>query len=466
MTSPPTILLRLTATQHERLRGHLFCPDGKESVAIALCGTRKSADRLVLSVHQIKLVPSSDCSMRSPTRVVWSVEPYVPWFAEAARKRMVILKLHSHPTGSRSFSALDDAADRALLRGLQRLASNDLGHASAIMLPDGELRARLLGTDGKMRFINRVTVVGDEVVDFDRPALGRRRLRDEATLRTAQMFGHGTVSKLSRMRVGVIGCSGTGSWVIEMLARLGVGELILVDPDRVERKNLNRIINSTAKDAAKRQLKVRIFCRAIGRVGLGTKVVPYPAQIMQRKVVEMLASCDFLFGCVDSADGRDAINRIAAFYNIPFIDVGVHLEADGRGGVQQVCAAVHYLIPDGSSLLSRHVISSEGVRAESLHRRAPKQYKALRKEGYIAGIKVDSPAVISINGFAATHGVNEMLARIHPFRRDPNREFRHQTFSLADGAWLRIDDGPPCPLLAKRAGRGDCTPLLDNAELS
>lgn len=41
---------------------------------------------------------------------------------------------------------------------------------------------------------------------------------------------------------------------------------------------------------------------------------------------------------------------------------------------------------------------------------------------------VGSPAVISINGFAATHAINEMLARLHPFRRDANSEFRYQTF--------------------------------------
>ena len=90
----------------------------------------------------------------------------------------------------------------------------------------------------------------------------------------------------------------------------------------------------------------------------------------------------------------------------------------------------------------------------------------MRNEGYIQGVNVDSPAVISINGFAASHAVNEMLARIHPFRRDSNSEFRLQTFSLGDGAWLRIEDGPACAYLSKRTGRGDCDPLLDNSELS
>ena len=52
--------------------------------------------------------------------------------------------------------------------------------------------------------------------------------------RHAQLFGSGTTRRLRELAVAVVGCSGTGSPVIEQLARLGVGRLVLVDPDRVE----------------------------------------------------------------------------------------------------------------------------------------------------------------------------------------------------------------------------------------
>jgi hypothetical protein len=464
MPSHEDIVLRLTAGQHTQLHQHLFPGDGKEAVALALCGTHRGARRTVLCVHSIKAVTNELCLERSAVQVTWPMEPFVPFFAEAARKGMAILKIHSHPSGYARFSGLDDKADRALLGSLAGLAPITPGHASAVMLPGGGIFARVFTAAKRFQRVERVTVVGDEVVHHG--VARKKATTDEAFLRTAQAFGRGTVSALNQMRVGVVGCSGTGSWVVEMLARLGVGELVLVDPDHVERKNLNRIVNSTASDAQSGRPKVRVFVRAVRRLGLGTQVRPFTADILQRKVVSALAGCDFLFGCVDSADGRDALNRIAAFYTIPYIDMGVHLQADGKGGVQQVVTAVHYLIPDGSSLLSRRVITAEQVRAESLRRRAPKQYAALRKEGYIQGVVVGSPAVISINGFVASHAVNEMLARLHPFRRDANSEFRHQTFSLADGAWLRVEDGPACPYLSKRVGRGDCRPLLDNSELA
>ena len=53
---------------------------------------------------------------------------------------------------------------------------------------------------------------------------------------------------LGRMSVCVIGVSGTGSIVAEQLARLGVGEIILIDFDKLEERNLNRILNSSLAD--------------------------------------------------------------------------------------------------------------------------------------------------------------------------------------------------------------------------
>ncbi|MGZ3387313.1 MAG: ThiF family adenylyltransferase, partial [Isosphaeraceae bacterium] len=81
------------------------------------------------------------------------------------------------------------------------------------------------------------------------------------------------------------------------------------------------------------------------------------------------------FGCMDGAEGRNLLNRLATFYCLPYFDVGVRLEADGHGGVSQVCGSVHYLQPGGSSLLSRGVIAAEDIEAEALRRTDPAEYE-------------------------------------------------------------------------------------------
>ena len=72
--------------------------------------------------------------------------------------------------------------------------------------------------------------------------------------------------------MAVVGCSGTGSPLIEQLARLGVGRIVIVDPDHVETKNLNRIVNSTREDAYLRRPKVEVLARAIAAMGFDTEL--------------------------------------------------------------------------------------------------------------------------------------------------------------------------------------------------
>lgn len=453
--------LRMTEEQRSALQAHLVAGDGLESVALAVCGVRRGFGRDVHCVHTLHLIPKEACE-RTPTSVTWPVELAVPAINEAIRRGGSILKLHSHPEGVDKFSARDDESDAAVFTAIANISDGAVAGMSALMTVDGRLFARAVSVAGKFAPA-MVTVVGDDIRFFGRDGIASA---DEATQRTRQAFGDKTTGILGSLRVGVVGCSGTGSWVVEMLARLGVGELVLVDPDSVERRNLNRILNSTARHARNGTKKVNVFKGSIAVIGMGTVVRVLPTDLAHAEVVHHLASCDIVVGCLDSADGRELLNRISTYYTIPYFDVGVRIDADGEGGVNQVCAAVHYLLPGGSSLLSRGVISADEVGAEAMRRTNPAQFESLKKEGYVRGAVVGAPAVISLNGFAASHAVNEILARLHPFRLDDNSEFRYQNLSLRDGAWLRIPDGAPCRVLGRKVGRGDCVPLVDNPALS
>lgn len=136
------------------------------------------------------------------------------------------------------------------------------------------------------------------------------------------------------------------------------------------------------------------------------------------------------------------------------------------GGVNQVCGSVHYLQPGGSSLLSRHVYSLEQVRAAGMMRTDPQQYQRLLDEGYLRGVQEDRPAVVQLNTLIASLAVNELLARLHPYRLDPNAEHAVTRISLSHGIFEHEADGEPCPVLSRHAGRGDVEPLLDWPELS
>ena len=457
-----TATLSLIQRQHAELLAHLFPGDGLEAVAVALCGHRRGSDRHRLLVRRLAPVPYDACQVRTPDRVTWNTDVLPPLLEEAAREGLAIVKIHGHAQPS-PFSAVDDYSDRALFPSIH--AWTDVGpHASAIMYPDGRMIGRLVDDSGRFHPLASVNIVGDDL-SFWAPERQAVPV-PEFGQRVAQTFGSGTYDRLRKLRIAVVGCSGTGSPLIEQLARNCVGSLVLVDPDYVEEKNLNRILNATMEDAQNRRPKVDVAARAILAMGLGTLVETHHRSLFDPDTVRAVAGCDVVFGCMDSVDGRHLLNKLATFYLVPYFDLGIRLEADGKGGVDQVVGTVHYLQPGGSSLLSRHVYTMEQVRAAGLFRTNPAVYRAQLKEGYIRGVQEDRPAVIQVNSLVASLAVNEFLARLHPYRLDPNADYAVHRLSVSHGIYEHEGDGEPCPMLARHVGRGDVAPLLDWAELS
>jgi len=464
------VTLRLTGTQHARLKDHLFPGDGKESVALALCGLNEwrhaAVARRIVCVHEIHPIPDDQCLKRQADRVRWSTDA-IPRLLETAQGRgHVLLKIHSHPTGYAAFSGFDDIADRELFTGVGSWLDSEFPGISAVMLPDGRIFARAISDEGVFSPVSRVAVAGHDLMIWDHDELSEDGELEDLDRRTAQVFGKRTTELLSRLSVGVVGTSGTGSAVVEQLYRLGVGELVLVDPDVAEEKNVRRIYNSTMADAAAARSKVDILADAIQRSGLATLVIRIPQDLFNKDVVSRLAQCDIVVGCMDSVDGRDLLNRMAVFYTIPYFDLGVRIDADGRGGVEQVCGNVHYVRPDGSTLMERGVYTAEELQAAALRRDHPEMYEEQKKEKYVIGMAEDRPAVISVNTLAAAIAANDLLARLHPFRDDPNSEVAVTRFSLTQGRVFTEPDTVEAGMLMRFVGRGDARPLLNVPALS
>ena len=455
------VRIRLTGQQYNDVRQHLFPGDGKEAVAVALCGRTASLGSEILLFHRIEFVPYDACE-RSGDRVRWPPTLLEPLFREAAENDFAIVKVHSHPSGYNRFSGIDDDSDRNLFESIYGWLDGDRPHASAIIMPDGRIRARAVLIGGEFKEVRHVQIVGDDVVFWadqpqpEIPAFAERH---------AQLFGSGTTTLLRRLRIAVVGCSGTGSPVIEQLVRLGVGELVLVDPDRVEERNLNRILGATAEDAAHERFKVDVLERNIDRAGLGTRVHKFATNLQDHEALRAIAVSDLAIGCMDGLSGRHLLARLARYYILPYIDVGVKLEALEDGTINQVAGSVHYLQPTGRDFIDRGVFSLAALEAEDLWRTDPDEYRESLARGYIQGVQVDRPAVISVNLYFASLAVNEVLARLHPFRMDSNEEFGTTRVSLSHAQTEYECDGWASPRALASVGRGDTDPPLQMPSL-
>jgi len=378
-----------------------------------------------------------------------------------------LIKVHSHPGDWPFFSPVDDESDAALAGAWDDLLGEGRPHGSVILLPGGRMIGRAF-VDGRVaeRFA-QIAVIGDDLTYWRNTEDPEDAENAEFGLRNRQAFGGGTVATLRRMRAAIVGCSGTGSIVAEQLARLGIGHLVLVDPDGIEEKNLNRILGSMQQDADQNRPKVDVIARTIAALGQDQRVIPLCMNLATPEAVRQVAGCDVVFGCMDGAEGRHLLNRLATYYSLPYFDVGVQLDADGQGGIENITGATHYVQPGLSSLLDRGVYTLERVRAEEMRRTDPAEYERQRKVGYLHGVIEDRPAVISVNMFFASLLVNDFLARLHPYRNVLNSEFACIRGSFAEVTLFHeAESGIGAAGQNVLVGRGDCVPLLGRPSLS
>lgn len=457
------ITLTLTGTQRDQLKAHLFPGDGKEAAALILCGWHDGASRHRLLAREVHPIPYAVCTRREVDSISWPVEWMDDLADRAAAKRLSIVKVHGHPEGYDRFSPADDVSDRHLFPGIHALADAPVVHASVVMMPDGSLFGRRVGPEGEFEPLERVTIIGDdiEIWHADPP----RDLSGDVG-RATSAFGRQMTAELARLTAAIVGGSGTGSIVSEQFGRLGFGKLITVDPQKIERKNLNRILNATAEDAHKELPKVEVCSRAVRAMGLGTETVAIPENLVTRKAVFAIAEADVLLGCSDSAEARDVMSRICAAFMIAYIDLGVLIRALADGTIDSIEGVVHFLKPGGSSLLSREAYRMEQVAADALRRQNPDLYAERVREKYIAGADEEMPAVVSVNMTVAAMAVNEFLARMYRTRNQPNGAYAITRINLAENEMEVVPEGPPCPVMGKLLGSGDSAPLLGLPELS
>ncbi len=451
--------LSLNNEQHQKLKNHLLI-DHLESVALILCHQSKSTSQIKLIASEIILISHSLCK-RTKANITWPVEKYfTPLQIERMDKeKLSLMTIHSHPNGYNNFSNLDNNNDNILFRSVNNWFNDERPNGSLVMLPNDHLFGRVVNKAGDFTPLSHISIAGSNI-----KILKHKKENSNVpkfSKRVAQTFGKHTLSTLKQLNVGVVGCSGTGSIIIELLARNCIGELVIVDPDIVEEKNLNRILNTASSDANRTNPKVKVLKRAIQKLDMGTEVSAYQSTTSDRKVISALKNCDILFGCVDSAIGRYHLDCVSSAYIIPYFDIGVRIDADKKGNISQAITVAHYIEPGQSNLLSRGAYTSEQVRVESLKIHNPTHYEQQKKEGYISGIDEDQPAVISVNMQAACMSFNDFIARIHNYRLDSNCDFAIQQMSLTHGYYRHQKNKQGLhPLFAKNFSKADQSDLL------
>jgi ThiF family len=164
---------------------------------------------------------------------------------------------------------------------------------------------------------------------------------DERTARLTELVGDRT-ARLPNSVVGVIGCSGTGSPAVHVLARAGVRRFVLVDPDFFAPSNLERMHGSTWRDLKTKPPKIEILRRLILEINPKAEVKIIRGNVLDENVLDELLKCDLVLGCTDSQHSRAALGDFASHYLLPSIDVAVLMRAKDGKLTEQVGEIARY----------------------------------------------------------------------------------------------------------------------------
>lgn len=123
--------------------------------------------------------------------------------------------------------------------------------------------------------------------------------------------------KLFHSCVAVIGCGGLGGYIIEALARMGVGTIVAIDPDIFEEHNLNR--QSLCSVDVLGFPKVEIAVRRVAKLNPAVTVVPIRAHCSATNGAELVRGVDLVADALDSISDRLDLAKVCDEERIPLV---------------------------------------------------------------------------------------------------------------------------------------------------
>ncbi len=170
---------------------------------------------------------------------------------------------------------------------------------------------------------------------------------------TISVWGSRAQADLARARVGIIGLGSVGSIVAEALSRIGVADVVLIDHDHIEQRNLDRTLHATAGDARRRVRKVTVAKRAMATSHTAADIIvrALPVGLVSPKGIDAALDCDVLISCVDRPWPRWILNMIAYAHLIPVIDGDILARVTPDGRPLHIDWRIHTVGPGRACLL-------------------------------------------------------------------------------------------------------------------
>lgn len=153
-------------------------------------------------------------------------------------------------------------------------------------------------------------------------------MSDNRFMRTAALLGADNFERLKNSSVMIIGLGAVGGYVLEALARSGIGRLVLVDFDKVDETNINRQILALGSTIG--QSKAKLAAVRAADINPDCKIEVKEIFVNNQTLPELLSEpVDFVVDAIDALNPKCSLLEALATKNIPFISsMGAALKTD------------------------------------------------------------------------------------------------------------------------------------------
>lgn len=226
--------LKITDQDLNKLKACVFSDMPKEAGAFCLAGVAKRADGYDIIVRRVIEIPSNLVSDQHEWSLEVSSQAINGLIALCENNELTAVLCHSHPENI-SYSPSDDFGERRIFEILAQCLPQKMPMASLLFWPDGITSRIWLPNESKPEPISELVVIGRHIkrIQLSRPLTQENEPFLNIFDRQIRAFGKDGQKLISQAKIGLVGCGGMGSSCAEQLIRLGVRDVVLIDPDRL-----------------------------------------------------------------------------------------------------------------------------------------------------------------------------------------------------------------------------------------
>lgn len=153
----------------------------------------------------------------------------------------------------------------------------------------------------------------------------------------------------------VAGCGGLGGYLIEMLLRLGVGEIRAADGDRFEASNLNRQLLSAP--ALLGRAKAEIAAERAAVVNPEVRFVAFPEFVTEENAARLICGCDAVLDALDNIAARRMLAGACAAAGVPLVHGAICGWSAQAAVVLPGDGLIDRIYPEGAALSGKASLS-------------------------------------------------------------------------------------------------------------